>query len=464
MFIGRKAELDYLNQLYQKPGGQFMILYGRRRVGKTETLVQFCKYKRHIFFSCTESSDEEQLAALSQRILHEENPAAKYIDRFANWNDLFANLADITGDSDDRLVVVIDEFPYMVRGNASIPSILQNLWDHRLKSCNIFLILCGSAMSFIEKEILAEKNPLYGRATAIYKMQEMNYLEAGEFMTDYSASDKLTMYAVLGGIPYYLAQMDPRVSLRENIIQNILKPGSILYNEVEFLLRQELRETATYNSIIRAIALGNTRLNDIYQKTAIEKSKLSAYLNNLIELGIVYREFPMDAGIKEQANVNRGFYRLADSFFAFWYAYVFPYRSELELGDANGIWKHVIEPELNHFVSYPFEKICWQYLRNRNRVDQLPFHFIKIGHWRNKENEEVDILATDAQGNRFLAGECKFRNQEMNKSDLQYLQDKLHAVQGQKYWYLFSKSGFADNLKELQRNGEVELISVEEMY
>ena len=195
----------------------------------------------------------------------------------------------------------------MCRGNKSIPSILQNLWDTVLKDSNVMIILCGSAMSFMEKELLAEKNPLYGRATGIYKMNAMGFYDAARFFPEYSERDKVLTYAVLGGIPHYLRQFDPEISVAENIKRNILTKGSALYSEVEFLLHQELRETQIYNSVIEAVALGNTKLNDISQKSLIEDtSKTSVYLKNLIELGIVRREFSVDAGVKERANANRG--------------------------------------------------------------------------------------------------------------------------------------------------------------
>lgn len=212
----------------------------------------------------------------------------------------------------------------MLKGNNAIPSILQKLWDEVLKQSNVMLILCGSAISFIEKEVLAEKNPLYGRATGILKMQAMDFYSAQQFFPNYSIEDKITAYAILGGIPHYLKQFSYKYSLGENIVRNILSRGSVLYSEVEFLMRQELRETSVYNAVIEAVALGNTQLNDIYQKTQIDKSKLSVYLKNLLELGILCREFSVDANIKEQANTQRGLYKVTDNFFVFWYAFVFP--------------------------------------------------------------------------------------------------------------------------------------------
>jgi len=207
-----------------------------------------------------------------------------------------------------KKLLVIDEFPYMCHGNKSIPSILQNLWDSLLRDSNVMMILCGSAMSFIEKELLAEKNPLYGRATGIYKMKEMGFYDAAKFFPDYSARDKVLAYAVLGGIPHYLRQWNPKWTVAENVKKNILTKGCILYSEVDFLLHQELRETPIYNSIIEAVALGSTKVNDISQKSLLDdNTKTSVYLRNLIEhrgAGIFRRCENQGAGERQPRDVS----------------------------------------------------------------------------------------------------------------------------------------------------------------
>ena len=440
MFIGRSDELRFLEERMAAKGGQLVVIYGRRRIGKTELLRKFCEGKRHIFYSCTESPDAQQLAAFSERVLRENVPASRYITSFADWRQAFESIAELPGD--DRKILVIDEFPYMVRGNRAIPSIFQNLWDEKLKDENVMIILCGSAMSFIEKEILAEKNPLYGRATGILKINEMDFFDASKFVPRYCPEDKIATYAALGGVPHYLKQFNDGLPICENIKRGIFQRGSILYSEVEFLMRQELRETSVYNAIIEAVALGATKLNEIYQKTQIEKTKLSAYLKNLIELGIIIREFSVLDGIKEHANVQRGLYRIADNFFRFWYTFVFPNISELEAGDAEGVWRFVAEPHMNRYVSLTFEEVCRQYLRRENRNDALPFRFTKIGRWWNK-TDELDIMAFDAQKENFLLGECKYKNSPFDLGDLKNMQGKFIAPDSVNVYYvLFSKSGF----------------------
>ncbi len=454
MFIGREKELRFLNQCYQSMRAEFIVLYGRRRVGKTELLNEFCKGKPHVFYSCREYTDEQQLAEFSKMLLSHRG-ANHYIDKFADWDKAFSYIGELEGE--DKTVIVIDEFPYMCKNNASIPSVLQIVWDTCLKNKNIMLIICGSSMNFIEKELLSEKNPLYGRATGIYKMQPMPYYDAVKFVPHFNDEEKIITYAILGGIPHYLKQFDSKYSLKENIVDRILTKGNVLYSEVEFLLRQELREVSVYNTIIEAISHGNTSFNDIYTKTQLEKSKLSVYLKNLIELGIVEREFPVLSKEKESIGSGKGCYELTDYFFRFWYSFGYSNLSYLEKDDAEGIWEDYVEPMLHHYASKAFEKICIDYMYEQNKQRALPFRFAEIGRWWGKVQKqvdgkkqavvtEIDLLATDRNGENIILGECKFTNAPMDLGQWKHLADKIE-VKGKVYYYLYSLNGFTEGLK-----------------
>ncbi len=477
MFIGRKQELQFLEDKYNSKGGQLIVVYGRRRVGKTETLREFCKNKPHIFYSCREISDKLQLRSFSEKLLREKIPAASYVKEFADWETAFRNVAELPY-GDNKKLIIIDEFPYTCKNNESIPSILQNLWDEQLKDENVMIVLCGSAMSFIEKELLAEKNPLYGRATGIYKMEAMGFYDAVQFFPNYTDKEKIIAYSVLGGIPHYLAQFDPAKSLDDNIKKNILTKGCILYSEVEFILRQELRETPLYNTIIESVALGNTKLNDISTKSLIDDtSKTSVYLKNLIELQIVEREFSVDDGTKERANNNRGLYRLTDNFFRFWYAFVFTNISELEGGDVDGVFEYAIKPQLHEFAALGFEDVCREYIREMQKENKLPFRYKRMGRWwgkttvRRKEitetkETEIDLLAVSEKSDKYLVGECKFKGKPFSYSE--YL-DTIVKLSPQKekaefYYYLFSESGFDEKIiAEAAKTERIKPITIEDI-
>ena len=478
MFIGRRQELQFLEKQYSGTGGKLVVLYGRRRVGKTETLHEFCKGKPHVFYSCREISDKLQLRSFSEKMLREKIPAADYIREFADWESALKSVLQLPYGNQKKLLI-IDEFPYMCRGNDSIPSILQTLWDECLKDENVMLVLCGSAMSFIEKELLSEKNPLYGRATGIYKMDAMGFYDAAQFFPTYSHRDQIMAYAVLGGIPHYLRQFDPALSLEDNIKQNILTKGCVLYSEVEFLLRQELRETTLYNSIIEAVALGCTKLNDISVKSLVDDtSKTSVYLKNLMELEIIKREFSVNDGIKERANTNRGLYRLTDNFFRFWYAFVFTNISELESGDVDGVFNYSVKPVLHEFASLVFEDVCREYVRELQKSGKLPFRYKTMGRWWGKttvrrkdgtevQETEIDLLAVSQKSDQYLVGECKFKGRPLSYAD--YLDTAAKLMQQQEkadfYYYLFSESGFDERLtEEACHNDRLRLVALEDLF
>ena len=477
MFIGRDAELAFLQNKYDEKKGQLIVLYGRRRVGKTETLREFCKGKPHVFYSCTQSTDKVQLSKFSKQVFKENIPAKKYISEFADWESAIRSVLDLPYGNQKKMLI-IDEFPYMCKGNKSIPSILQNLWDAELKDQNVMIVLCGSAMSFIEKDLLAEKNPLYGRATGIYKMTEMGFYDAVKFFPNYSDTDKVLAYSILGGIPHYLRQFNPELSVAENIKRNILTKGCVLYSEVDFLLHQELRETPIYNSIIEAVALNNTKLNDISTKSLVEDtSKTSVYLKNLIELGIVEREFSVDSKIREKANANRGTYRLTDSFFRFWYAFGFTNYSQLEDGDVDGVYDYVIAPALDQFASYAFEDICKEFVREMQKQNALPFRYSKMGRWTGKTTiydkdapngmrvgkTEIDLLAIGPGENEYLVGECKYKVDPFTYSEYHKARVKLTPIKENAtfYYALFSRSGFDEKIQaEAEANSSIQLFDL----
>lgn len=474
MFIGREYELNFLNERYASNQAELIVLYGRRRVGKTELLTEFCKGKKHIFFSCNEYTDGKQLEDFSRKLLSFDDKLLKVIKKFYDWESAFTALGEIV--QDEKVVVVIDEFPYMVKGNNSIPSILQNLWDHNLKNKNIMLIISGSSMSFIENEILGYKNPLYGRATGIYKLEPLPYFDAIKFFPNYSNEDKAIAYSILGGIPHYLRQFDPDVSLEENVKNKILKKSSQLYDEVEFLLHQELREPAVYVTIIESIALGCSKYSEIADKSGIDSAKLSTYLKNLLELGIIKKELPALSKSKDTIKKTLIEYTLSDSFFRFYYKYVYPHKAELDTNNVEIVWKYIIKNDLHHFASRDFENICIRYLYVLAGQEKLPRLFTSFARWWGKAtkkqngsyitvSEEIDILGRDITEKSFLVGECKFTNEPFDLSQLNRLREKLSSFDGDIYFFLFALNGFTEAVKnEAQDKGNIYLFTLADVF
>lgn len=463
MFVGRKEELSLLSECMESNRAELVFVYGRRRVGKTGLLTEACRHREHVFSASREAPLQDQLKAFSREMFRAGAPAGRYLDTYQTWEDALLDIQNLPFKG--KKIVVIDEFPYLVKSDPSLPSVLQNVWDASLKQCDITLVLCGSSMSFIEKELLSEKNPLYGRATVILKLAPLPYWDAAKFFPSYSAKERTVAYAILGGSPHYLLQFDPELSVAQNVVKSIFRRGAALYSETEFLMRQEFRETSVYNALVQAIALGATKLSEISQKTMIPTQKASVYLKNLIEVGLVEREFPVGAGIQEQTKGARGLYRIVDPFFRFWYAFVFTNLTALEAGDAEGVWRYEVEPELNAFSARPFEAICRSWMQQHNQTGGLPYRCSEIGRWWSG-SAEIGILAKASRGKRAVAGECQFRNAAVGDCTLRNLKEKTDGFAWNVTdWYLFSKDGFTDHLKELAAHEEtVHLVGIEELY
>ncbi|MCH4890632.1 ATP-binding protein [Acidaminobacter sp. JC074] len=450
MFVGRSRELDFFEDKFHRKEGQLIVLYGRRRIGKTELLRVFSKDKFHLFYSSTETADSNQLGKFSNRLikLYKES---EYLNTFSTWEEAIKYFSNIPAST--KKVLVIDEFPYMVKANQEIPSILQNLWDEDLRHKNLMIVLCGSSMSFIENEILAEKNPLYGRAAGIYKLDALPFKEVVKLLNNFSLEEQIIIYGITGGVPHYIRQFDNNITLEENIKKNILTKGNVLYNEVEFLMRQELRETSIYNTLISVIALGNTKLNEIYQKTGIDKAKIGVYLKNLIELGIIEREFPITEKTKAKANVQRGLYRITDNYFRFWFKFIFPNYSDLEEGNLEEVYDNLIESLNTEYTSFVFEEICIEYLKTKQVKETLPIKLKKIGRYWDK-TIEIDVLAFNDK-DQCIIGECKWRNKKVGENVFYKLEEKSEKLNMQVVGFvLFSKAGFTQSLKKLEKERE----------
>jgi len=449
MFLGRTDELEWLNGRYTSDKPEFIVLYGRRRIGKSSLLREFTHGKPHLFYTAVQTTDTVQLTRMSA-VVNAGLGSEPYGRTFPDWENLFRFISDHVPEK-EKLIIVFDEFPYAVQGNTSLPSVLQLLWDQFFSQRNVLFILCGSSMSFMEKEILSEKNPLYGRTTGILKLEELSFEASRPFFGTGSISEHLQAYSVFSGVPYYLSLYDARFGFQENLKRQLLQNGSVLFHEAEFLLRQELREVGMYNAVIEAVASGDTRMNDISGKTGIDRHKLSYYLDGLMDLGIVRREYPVTMKTKEMAKSRSGLYKLDNGYFRFFYAYVHPYMSELLEGASDTILSEIVLPALPTFVSQEFERLAIRDIRNLGLKKKLPFIPIRIGRWWERSTE-IDLLAYDLHGNR-LFGECKWRNERTGVSVLKQLQSKSMAVHpdtvssaARDYFVLFSKTGFTDEL------------------
>jgi len=452
MFIGRERELKTLNEHYNRGKFDFFCIYGRRRVGKTELIKEFIKDKKAIFFTGVEDTKAVNLASFSSVVretLYGFSGNAVYTD----FKEAFADIHKYA--KEQRIVLVMDEYPYLAKSYSGISSLLQIEIDHRLKDTNIFIILCGSSMSFMEKQVMGHKSPLYGRRTGQIKTLPFDYETSKQFCKSMKEEEKAITYGVTGGIAKYLQLFNNDKNIEDNIKSNFLDSNEVLFEEPTNLLNQELREPALYNSIITAVATGATKVNEIKTKTNLDSSICVKYLKNLSELGIIKREIP----VLEKPTSKKSIYRLNDGMFRFWYRFVYKNISRIRLGLDDPVYDEIKE-QIPSFMGEVFEQICKEYMWKL----KLPFHAAEIGRWWGnnpitKTEQEIDLIAVNSDGNKAIFCECKWRNEKLPESVIDELIGKAEIFNHKdKYYYLFSKSGFttaalnraSDNIKLIE--------------
>lgn len=469
MFLCREKELAKMNKRYRSDNMECIIIYGRRRVGKTALIKEFSKDKPTVFFPALRSNARENLEALSKAIYCFKNPEAIEAPVYASFDAAFSEITRLA--KTQRIVFVIDELPYLVKADPSITSRLQHLLDHDWSDSKLFLILCGSSMSFMEKRVLSEKSPLFGRRTAQFKLMPLTYLDAARFHPELSPAENALIYGITGGIPHYINKLNVRGSIKDALLENLFDPSSYLFEEPENLLKQELREPAIYNSIISAIAGGATRLNQIADKTGNETSVCTKYLKSLSDLGIVQKKQPII-----QKSTKKTTYYISDNFFRFWYRFVPGNMLSISAGRMDRMYDAAVGSYLSSYMGLVFEDICRQYLTYY--APDLPFNLQDIGEWwgpdpEQKKEVQVDIVAlgnkpdNTGPGRKMLIGSCKFKNEVIGTDELDLMREYTNlfsTANDDCYYYIFSKSGYTSGLMNKQQQSEVSLISIEEMY
>jgi len=447
IFIDRTKELDFLNERYKLRGPDFFVIYGRRRVGKTELMKHFIKNKPHIYYLADRIPENEQLKILTGMTVKFYNDQSLVSRPPKDWYSLFEYISENTGK--ERLVLVIDELPHLFSTNKAMSSIFQKIWDEHLKHTNIFLIVCGSSISMMEKDVLSYKSPLYGRRTGQWKLEALNFSEIKHFFPKHSTEEQIEIFSILGGVPQYLVEFDELLPVFENIEKFILTKGKFMYEEVEFLLREELREPAIYFLILKSIALGNAKFGHILNYTGLEKTKLTIYLQTLEKLNIIKRILPVT---EKNSKSKKSFYIISDNFVKFWFSFVFPNRVYIEQGKKDFVLSKKIKPVFSKFVSFCFEDICRAFVQETEEYD-------KTGMWWgfHRENEirkeiEIDIVAINEQAKDILFVECKWQSKVNAEKILAELKEKAKHVEWnnekrKEHYAVFAKS-FSKRIKE----------------
>ncbi|MDD2235364.1 MAG: ATP-binding protein [Desulfitobacteriaceae bacterium] len=460
MFIGRERELNKLNELYNTNGFQFPVIYGRRRVGKTTLINEFIKDKEAIFFTGIESNAQQNLENFSRSVLSFTDIALEntVFPSFQAALEYVFKLA-----KKKRIILVIDEYPYIAKASKSFASTLQSLIDKNKDTTNLFLILCGSSMSFMENHVLAYKAPLYGRRTAQLKILPFDFFESRSYFKEFSDLDMATVYGIVGGTPQYLLQINDSLTLEENIKRCFLDPTSPLFEEPNNLLKQEVREPAIYNAIITAIATGSTRLFEISAKVGEETSACAAYIRNLISLGIIKKETPF-----AENSTRKTIYKIDDNLFRFWYRFVPDNIASINRGLIDAVYEKIY-PMISSYMGAVFEDICIQYLWKLREREKVKIEFTDLGRWwgndpKNKCEAEIDIMGTDGADSALLC-ECKWTNEKIDVSVLNTLVERSQLFHYKNIqFYLFAKSGFTKGcIEKANQLGNITLLVFDEI-
>ena len=469
MFLCRDHELQVLNQHYAKSGLECIVIYGRRRVGKTALINEFVKDKKAVFFPALKATSGDNLDALSRAISQYQHPESLSAPIYRSFDDAFSAMTDIA--RKERIIFVIDEFPWLCDADDSIPSRLQHLLDHDWVDTGMYLILCGSSMSFMEKEVLSSESPLFGRRTAQLRLEPLSFEDAAEFHPDLLPEDNAFIYGITGGIPHYIRKLGVKKDIREALLENFFDTSSYLFEEPDNLLRQELREPAIYNSIIAAIADGASKPSEIASKVQMDTSSCSKYLKVLCELGILQRTEPVVDKSKKKV-----IYRISDHFFRFWYRFIPGNMMAVASGRMDRVYDTVVGGYIHDYMGQTFEYMCRSWLISH--MDQLPFRISDIGEWWGthpelKKEIQLDIVAVSANphegrtGKQYLIGSCKYRNEKIGVDELALIREYssvFTSANDQVFYYIFSKGGFTEGLLSAAEKKEVTLITLDEMY
>ena len=456
-FLGREKEILDLEKEYARDGG-FVVIYGRRRIGKTTLIKQFIKSKTAFYFLATKEVESQSMKRFAGVIARTTGNSVLQKAAFSDWLDLFQAVADYK--PNEKKVLVIDEFPYLVKVNDSFPSILQNAWDEILKDSNVMLILCGSLISMMKKHALSYESPLYGRRTAqmriaplpfttVYENQKLSFEEAAE------------QYSITGGVPKYMEFFSDVQPLYEQIKENVLSKNGFLYEEPNFLLTDEVQVPTNYFSIIKVIADGNHKLGTIAGILGLETSALTPYLKTLSELGFIEKQVPVTE--KNAEKTRKGLYFISDNFLRFWFRYVYPYKGELELDNMQISLDELDKDFKEKFVAFAYEDICKEIFARLCSDKAIDFTPSKIGsYWLNDKsgNTQIDVMAVDTVNKRLFAGECKYHNQPIdadvyfelvkkvdNSSEIKSAFKDYTVIYG-----VFSKSGFTSRMTDISNS------------
>lgn len=461
-FIGRSRELSEINRRFQSSKAEFLILYGRRRIGKTRLITHWIETNkpRALFWIAEPTSSVEQLRSFSQAVMRFESQATPPPEMsYGDWRTAFEALARLA--QNERLAVIIDEFTYLLEVEPAIAAYLQHAWDHILSKSNLLLIISGSHLGMMNRQVLSYQAPLYGRSTANLLLQPLPFGVTGAFFPNYAADERVAVYAMLGGVPAYWERFDPVRSLTDNIKKEFLNFSASLHDEPRLLLSDFLRSLSNYVAIIQAIANGAATPKEIARFSGLEEKQIPQYLNVLTETGFIARRVP----VTQPTTSRLGRHFITDPFLRFYYRFLARRQSQLALGVDERALDEIKRHLLDFIGTYTWEELCQEWLLRASGQARLPFHSDQVGGaWTRKA--QVDVVGINSMEKTLFLGECKWSPRAMGRDVVETLVQKTaEFVPSEGNWrvyYLgFARGGwlaeaqsFAKSFGKAQTSGE----------
>ncbi len=462
-FINRNSEVEFLNKEYAQNRSSFIVIYGRRRIGKTALIRNFIKDKPSMYFLASEEMEMQNINNFKELVADFTGNVLLKKGFDFTFEDIFMVIKEYK--KEVKKVIVIDEFQYLGKINKAFPSVFQRIWDTLLKDENIMVILCGSLINMMESQTLSYSSPLYGRRTGQIKMKQISFKHYKEFFEEKGKEELIEYFAVTGGVPKYIELFKEEKDVFEAIKNNIINKQSFLYEEPIFLLEQEVGDIGTYFSIIKTIAAGNHKLGKIASVLGVFQTNLTRYLKTLMDLDLIERIVPITESNPEKS--KKGLYYIKDNFIQFWFKFIYPYRSYIEIEDIDFVMKKIKDNFIDNHVSFVFEEICKEEIWDLSKENKLSFKLLKVGKWWDNSNE-IDIVGVNEDTKDILIGECKYLNTKVDTDIFYKLVEKGKLIDWNKgarkeQYILFSKSGFSNELVEISKNRK-DVILISSLY
>lgn len=460
-FINRKVELKDLEDEYKRNEASFVVIYGRRRTGKTALIREFVKDKKSIYFLANEENETQNKNLFRQIVANGLKNELLKKSEGASWESIF-DIAASAGSS-EKIILVVDEFQYLEHSAKGFSSVLNRIWEEKLQGKNVMLILCGSYVSMMKELTLNYNSPLYGRRTGQINLHPFTFKNYMDFFPGQDLDRVLNYYALTGGIPKYVEIFNEEKDIYSAIEKNIISRSSYLYEEPKFLLQNETRDIGTYFSILRAIAAGNRKLSDIASLLEIKQTSLSKPLEILIELDILERDVPVTDKNPERS--KKGLYFIKDNYIRFWFRYVYPFESYIESGQTGFVMEQIKKTYRQEHMGFVYEGVCKELMYDLSAKGMWDFDFAKVGRWWINNGDEIDIAGISLDNKKIVFGECKYSTSKKGTSILNRLEKKVKITKTvedmEVYYVIFSEGGFTEELiDQAEKNKRIKLLTL----